>query len=566
VEAHIGTVPGLAPGAVLGKGDLAVTLKSPLGKGPYGDVWLVHDRAGRSLMLWLLRPDLLMPKRVERLQSEMATVSRLAHKNLVRTLGATSDAGHVYVLAEAVPGARTLGKIIAERTAPGRPPFSLKGAYNVVAHLCNALGVVHGERAVHAAITPDNILVNKAGRIKLVELGLARAFPQAAITRAGVYAPEFRSSPDLLDRRADVFSLGAILFQCLTGKPYSSGARASMLVPGLPAEVDAVISRAMAPAPAERFADTAQLKAGLAAVLEGRAGASGKMPAAASAPAAASPAASGSRPKLRVTEDEERWLVSKGKVDFGPYSFAHIKEGIQKDEILPGHILIDNETGQRSDVIDHPGLHDLVMEAAQKREDARRVNVEQHVEKHDKRRGFALYGFIGGGVAILGVVTFLVIKAVKKDSTKVVGKETALLGGADLKGLKMTTVKRVNEKPGQRPSRPSGKPSDPGFDDSKTLDLNGEGGEEQLDENQINDVIHRHGDSLGGCLLAEANRGGSSKADIEFIVQGNGKVSGVRVNGETGSALAGCIRGRMQSFQFPPFNGSRTKASFDMSL
>jgi hypothetical protein len=79
-------------------------------------------------------------------------------------------------------------------------------------------------------------------------------------------------------------------------------------------------------------------------------------------------------------------------------------------------------------------------------------------------------------------------------------------------------------------------------------------------------VLTRHAGALARCLQAEVGRGGGKSADIDFIVLGSGKVSQVRVNGQTGSALASCVRGAMQAMTFPSFNGPRTKASFPMSL
>ena len=84
----------------------------------------------------------------------------------------------------------------------------------------------------------------------------------------------------------------------------------------------------------------------------------------------------------------------------------------------------------------------------------------------------------------------------------------------------------------------------------------------RLDDSVLNSVIQRNGAGLGQCLL----KTGSRSASIVFIVRGNGRVSDVMVNGQTGGELAGCIRARMQAMQFPSFNGPRTKGSFTMSL
>ena len=77
----------------------------------------------------------------------------------------------------------------------------------------------------------------------------------------------------------------------------------------------------------------------------------------------------------------------------------------------------------------------------------------------------------------------------------------------------------------------------------------------------MNPVIQRQGGALGRCLTST----GTHNANIEFIVKPTGQVSQVRVNGQTGSAVSGCVRSAMTRMRFPTFNGVRSKHYFDMA-
>src|SRR5205814_1520672 len=93
------------------------------------------------------------------------------------------------------------------------------------------------------------------------------------------------------------------------------------------------------------------------------------------------------------------------------------------------------------------------------------------------------------------------------------------------------------------------------------------GGEEILDEGRIQSVMGANYRKLVPCLMEERRRNpGLSDIDLEFAVLGSGRVSAVRVNGQRNGALPSCVLGRMQSFSFPKYNGSKTIASWSMSM
>jgi len=121
---------------------------------------------------------------------------------------------------------------------------------------------------VHGALTPDSVMVNSAGRVKLTDFGLARTLKpldnfqaQVAAGTMAALAPEMMSNPEAADARADLYSVGVILFELLTGRtPADSFERPSVAAPGVPQAVDPVVEMCLKPSPDERYTDAQSLK------------------------------------------------------------------------------------------------------------------------------------------------------------------------------------------------------------------------------------------------------------------------------------------------------------------
>jgi hypothetical protein len=106
------------------------------------------------------------------------------------------------------------------------------------------------------------------------------------------------------------------------------------------------------------------------------------------------------------------------------------------------------------------------------------------------------------------------------------------------------------------------------FDDSTVLgDASEGGGDETLDGPTVQRVMTQNFKVLVGCVKEERSRNSSlHNVDMDFIIKGSGQVSAVKVNGQTAGAFASCMYGKMQTVAFPKFNGSKTHASFSLSL
>ncbi len=544
---------------------------------PFGTTYDALDREARhTVFVRHVNPELLAraPGGAGRLREELAAIAKVKHKNLAHILDFHAGPEGVFVVTDHVEGL-PLRAFLSKRRQAGAIGLSLKSAVNVLAHVLNGLGALH-QVGAHGALAASNIYVNQAGRVKLLDLGFARALPGFGTLVASEDRPAV--APETLkghaaDVRTDVYAIGAILYELLTGKPpVPGGAKVSVAVPGLPVELDQAIARCLSQSPGDRPGDIGKIKQALWQLVDSRGAAASQAMSAKAVAAAAAGRASGQHLVARgggpgapvVDETEEKWLVSKGKLDFGPYSFIQIKELIARDEVILGHSLIDNDRGDRMNVEDHPRLHDLVMAAAQRREDARRVHVETQAVQQHKRSGRALFAFIGVGVLGIGVAAYFIIGAVKGSDKTERNTDISALDRAALKDFKVGGAKRVTGKKRSGPRPSSGGPAS---EEALSFDMDDDAvGDERLDDNQINQVIGANGGSLAKCLLEESRRGGSRSADIEFSVKGTGRVSFVRVNGETKGPLASCVYGKMSGWRFPEFNGARTRASFSMNL
>jgi len=249
-----------------------------LGRSPYGESYRARDMAsGQLVTIKALNPALIADgATMERLTREVQTAATLDHKNIATTYGLFgAQVGNdpvAYLACEFVDG-QTLRDMLEKKRASGRA-FSLKGGYNVIAHLCNALVYAHGA-TVHGGLTPDSVMVNSAGRVKLTDFGLARTLKpldnfraQVAAGTMAALAPEMMASPESADARADLYSVGVILFELLTGRtPADSFERPSVAAPGVPPAVDPVVETCLKPQPDERYADAQALKDALQTAL-----------------------------------------------------------------------------------------------------------------------------------------------------------------------------------------------------------------------------------------------------------------------------------------------------------
>jgi serine/threonine-protein kinase len=258
---------GLAPGTVVG-GRFAV--ERAVGDDALGTIVAARDqKTQKPIALRVLGPGLVStPEAVEVLRGEIKTAAALVHKNLVATYGMGAEkSGARFVASEWVQG-QPLTNVVAKKRAEGRP-LSLRGAYNVIAHVARALSAAHQKGTFHGALRPSVVWVSQSGRVKVAELGIARAILRTAGAAAlgpseqAFLAPEVRGAGQP-DARTDVFGLGGLLYTMLTGRNAGDDfAPPSQAHPEGTPELDGILLKCLAADPEQRYATPEEVRAAL---------------------------------------------------------------------------------------------------------------------------------------------------------------------------------------------------------------------------------------------------------------------------------------------------------------
>ena len=198
-----------------------------LGSGGMGVVYRAFDReVGEAVAIKALRPDLgaIDATLLERFKQELRLARRITHRNVVRTYDLGEVDGTYYITMELVRGT-TVATLIREA---GR--LDVPATLTIGKQVCRALEVAHDEGVIHRDVKPQNLLVDHSGFLKVMDFGIARLAehptePGRALTAAGVVVgtPQYMAPEQLfgepVDGRADLYATGAVLFECVTGRP-----------------------------------------------------------------------------------------------------------------------------------------------------------------------------------------------------------------------------------------------------------------------------------------------------------------------------------------------------------
>lgn len=246
-------------------------IRAYVGAGPTGWVYKCTDTdLDVDVAVKVFSPRLLQTNEEKRkLSLELRSLARLAHPNILRVYEDGEARGMPFFTMQHLEGP-TLRRL-REMRRQKQQPFSLSELEPLVTQLARALDHAHAQGLSHGALKPDNVVVLPDG-VKLTDFGLANALPRApflaAQKAAGVHrylAPEFHQG-DRIAPQADVFSLGAIVIELLSGAAFEPGLSVVARNPALPAAVDALLLRATAARAADRFASAGELVEALSAV------------------------------------------------------------------------------------------------------------------------------------------------------------------------------------------------------------------------------------------------------------------------------------------------------------
>jgi hypothetical protein len=529
------------------------------------DVYQAIDGQGGGAVLLRLLSEAPTARAV--LEADLAKAARLEHKNLTHIAAVGDYAGMLFLAAEAEDG-HTLRELIEAQRAQGKT-IGLAYARTLLGHVANGLDGAAQAAMAHGALNPACIWITRAGRVKVSDLGLARGLPALARRGGPPGAPEgLYVAPEVTRGAAptpssDVYSLGAILYELVTGLPPVAPLRPpTQAAPDLPPAVDAVIARALSPQTHARFASAAELIAAL-----GSSDAPAAAPAATAAPKISLGRSFDVAHAAGMTDSDERWLIQKDRLDYGPFSLAQLMVQIERGAFGADHLIVDIDSGERQKVKDHPLLGEFALDAERRLEVVRRARAEEVHVTVERKKSRATLLIIGGAVVTLGVAltVYLTQRRAAED-----GEMASRLGEEDVDQF-LKNVK-LNFTPAKKPTTArrgaSGGGGKDEFNTATTLgDVTQGGGDDVLSDAKVQQVMMGNYRKLIPCIMQERRHNpGLTDIDVEFVVQGSGKVSAVRVNGQRAGAFPGCVLGRMQSFGFPSFNGKRTVASWSLSM
>ena len=207
----------LAPGTAFGS---RYRIESLLGEGGMGAVYKAYDtELGRTVALKLVRPELATsPQTMQRFKQELLLASKISHKNILR-IHDLGDAGGVKFITMALVEGTDLSGVIEKG---GRLPF--ERALKFTRQLCSALEAAHNEGVVHRDLKPQNILIDQSDNIYVSDFGLAKSLESEAtmMTRTGqiLGTPRYMSPEQVeareVDHRADIYSMGLIIYEMFT--------------------------------------------------------------------------------------------------------------------------------------------------------------------------------------------------------------------------------------------------------------------------------------------------------------------------------------------------------------
>jgi eukaryotic-like serine/threonine-protein kinase len=260
-------------------------LESKLGSGGMSTVYLAVDEVlDRQVAIKLLHREISEEAdQLERFRREARAAARLSHPNLVGVIDAGEDDGRPYIVFEYIPG-RTLKRRIQEE---GRLPVDEAVAYAI--EIGRGLTAAHARKLVHRDVKPQNVLIDPDGRAKVTDFGIARSLESKGLTATGrvlgttdYVSPEQAMGEDV-DERSDVYSLGVVLYEMLSGDvPFQAETQVGVAMkhvnepmpdvqsrrPEVSASVAAVVDRATTKDPRDRYGTVAEMVRDLEQTLE----------------------------------------------------------------------------------------------------------------------------------------------------------------------------------------------------------------------------------------------------------------------------------------------------------
>ncbi len=225
-----------------------------IGIGGMGRVFKVLDkRVNEKIALKLIKPEIASDKRtIERFRNELKTARKISHKNVCRMFDLNKDGDNYFITMEFVAG----GDL--KRFIRRSKHLSLDTSNAIAKQICEGLDEAHRHGIVHRDLKPKNIMIDENGNVRIMDFGIAQTIKSKGITESGmtIGTPEYMSPEQVegieIDLRSDLYSLGVILYEMVTGvvpfmgeTPYSVGVKHKSEIPINPRELNVQIPEAL---------------------------------------------------------------------------------------------------------------------------------------------------------------------------------------------------------------------------------------------------------------------------------------------------------------------------------
>ncbi len=267
-----------APRAVVADSNLGERyhIVRQLGEGGMGEVFLARDRElDRDVALKVIRLDLAShPAILERFKREIQLSSNVTHKNILRVYDLGEADGVKFLTMQYIHGEDLAAMMRREG------PLSVQRVVEIFRQICEGLQAAHDQGVIHRDLKPQNILIDDRGRVAIADFGLAKSFDYASLTEAGkvIGTPHYMSPEQVkgidLDQRTDIYSLGIMLYEMLTGTvPFTGSSAYEVMIqrtqrtprpasdhnPKIPQYLLKILDKCLQTAPSLRYPSAAEI-------------------------------------------------------------------------------------------------------------------------------------------------------------------------------------------------------------------------------------------------------------------------------------------------------------------
>lgn len=593
------------------------TVERYLGSSGGGVSYLCREGAdGAPVVIKVLAMPTPSGDRLDWIRNQIRSSSAVRHPNLTDVLGmGTTEEGKVFVAMEFVEG-DSLSRALTKQREKGQE-VGLSEAFHVLAHICEGMKAVHSEM-VHGLLTPFNVYLTDDGALKIQNLGFGQISARylhgegKGPYRDSIYvAPEVTENPNNLGPAADMYSLGMIAGELLSGGglPRQKGQAREVAVriaEQYGEGVHQLVSTSLQELPAERIASPAEFRLGLNNAVDDAGidpakgipeGGLRVQPAVDVHEQADSdlfdiPAPDEARDEVGE-EADDRYLVRKDGLDYGPFTKDEVLEQLYDDEIDEDTSVLDRATQDRAPLGEQEPFVEEVEEYIPIREERKRKERErrEEIERKVKQGGKAVLvlGIIAGAVVLAGMSYYYFTRPAPeklevdeafvaldyeflpppKEFQTVAADEELLNQIFNPEAAEEEIAKKVEQARGSGGSAGGGggggEPTGGGSEEEEvsTVDMAESGGaKKRLTDNEINNIILSEFSALRGCIHKELDRDPSfNGVTVKFYIRPNGTTGGVTLREKSylQKPVGRCLVQEFRQMEFPAHSAVSNK-------